>query len=202
MQLKSIFPSIVFVTASLTACVINPKPHYTFTPPAQPQLSFSGRGASAGPMFMDSMGPSGIAIGLAIDVGIGKQIEQFGFPKGVQLAQLLTQSIAKLPTGKVKQLFFSTSQQANIQVHKIGFVELPSYSNLIIPTVALNIQKGPWQSACKYPEDFITPNQSPLGASLDALKTAQSPAADLVQQALSHCISRSIDNWQKSGGVK
>lgn len=194
--------AVLIMALNLPSCASNPKPHYTFTPPTQPQLSFSGRGASAGPMFMDAMGPSGIAVGLAIDVGIGKQIEQFGFPTGVQLAQLLTQSIAKLPSGKPKQLFFSTRQQPNIQVHKIGFVELPSYSNLIIPSVALNIQKGSWQSACKYPEDFITPNQSPLGASLDVLKTAQSPAADLVQQALSQCISRSIDNWQKSGGVK
>ncbi len=39
------------------------------------KIEFSGKGSAAGPMLMTSLGPSGIAVGIAIDVGIGKEIK-------------------------------------------------------------------------------------------------------------------------------
>jgi len=39
-----------------------------------PVLHFEGKGSAAGIMLMGAMGPAGIAIGVAIDVGIAKDI--------------------------------------------------------------------------------------------------------------------------------
>ena len=40
-----------------------------------PEVTYNGKGAGAGIALMSAMGPSGIAIGTAIDVGIGKEIQ-------------------------------------------------------------------------------------------------------------------------------
>ncbi|QTL38132.1 hypothetical protein [Pseudoalteromonas viridis] len=41
-----------------------------------PKVTYEGRGSAAGPMLVGAMGPVGIAVGFAIDEGIGKDIGQ------------------------------------------------------------------------------------------------------------------------------
>ena len=57
------------------------------------EISYTGRGAAAGPMLMSSLGASGIAVGLAIDVGIGKDIksamDKSGISPSIEIEQAL-----------------------------------------------------------------------------------------------------------------
>ncbi|WP_046003430.1 hypothetical protein [Pseudoalteromonas rubra] len=41
---------------------------------AMPKVTYEGRGSAAGPMLAGALGPVGIAVGFAIDEGIGKDI--------------------------------------------------------------------------------------------------------------------------------
>lgn len=59
------------------------------------RLRFSGKGAGAGMMLMSSMGPAGIAVGIAIDEGIAKEIRTNLQAVGVEFNGLVEQSIVE-----------------------------------------------------------------------------------------------------------
>lgn len=70
------------VSACSTSPAFSPDKPIAFSPlsfsielPSQNRLRFTGKGAGAGMMLMSSMGATGIAVGIAIDEGIGKDIE-------------------------------------------------------------------------------------------------------------------------------
>jgi len=77
------------------------------------RISFQGKGAGAGMALMSSMGPVGIALGVAIDEGIAKDIRETAQQGGVDFKQLLNAAIDDL----------SILQQAErIEVKRYGFV--------------------------------------------------------------------------------
>ncbi|WP_141685314.1 hypothetical protein [Pseudoalteromonas luteoviolacea] len=59
-----------------------------------PEVSYVGRGTSAGPMLMGAMGPMGIAVGIAIDEGIGRDIERALSDSLVQNQTTIVKSVA------------------------------------------------------------------------------------------------------------
>ena len=187
------------VTFILCSCSsLERKPPYTLTLPEDRHVNFSGRGSASGPMLMSAMGPAGIAVGLAIDVGIGKDIEKFGFTDGLKLDELFAYSATEtIKTSIVGREYFSKQPAPNFQVSKIGFVELSGQNNLIQPAIELSVQKGTWQKTYRYPEDFQAGKDTPLpGATLEQLKSIQSPARQLLQQAVTQVIKKSINDWQ------
>ncbi|MCG7534047.1 hypothetical protein [Pseudoalteromonas sp. OOF1S-7] len=62
----------VILLTLLSAC--SSVPHTPVVKQALPDVTYEGRGSAAGPMLVGAMGPVGIAIGFAIDEGIGKDI--------------------------------------------------------------------------------------------------------------------------------
>lgn len=77
------------------------------------RISFQGKGAGAGMALMSSMGPVGIALGVAIDEGIAKDIRETAQQGGVKFKALLYSAVDDL----------STLQQAErIEVKRYGFV--------------------------------------------------------------------------------
>ncbi|ALU45508.1 hypothetical protein [Pseudoalteromonas rubra] len=79
--------------ALLSACSsVPPKP---VVKSEMPSVSYQGRGAAAGPMLMGALGPAGIAVGFAIDVGIGKDIAAALEESKDQGFQLVTTQIAQ-----------------------------------------------------------------------------------------------------------
>ncbi|MCG7560123.1 MULTISPECIES: hypothetical protein [Pseudoalteromonas] len=77
----------------LSACSsVPPKP---VIKSEMPSVSYQGRGAAAGPMLMGALGPAGIAVGFAIDVGIGKDIATAMEESKDQGFQLITTRIAE-----------------------------------------------------------------------------------------------------------
>jgi hypothetical protein len=57
------------------------------------RLRFSGKGAGAGVMLSSSMGPMGIAIGVAIDEGIAKAIRENAQANNLDIRFLLSSSL-------------------------------------------------------------------------------------------------------------
>ena len=105
----------------------------------QDRIRFYGKGASAGMMMSSSMGPMGIAIGVAIDEGIGKEIHEAfveaggDFSEIVQreteawLAHLCNQNVIELET------VCSTSNPLIVRVHRYGFVSATGDNDPIKP---------------------------------------------------------------------
>jgi len=63
------------------------------------KIEYTGKAAGAGMMLSSSMGPMGMAIGVAIDVGIGKEIQKNAESNQISLAQVLKEQLesAELP---------------------------------------------------------------------------------------------------------
>jgi hypothetical protein len=56
------------------------------------KFSYSGRGAGAGVALMSTMGPAGIAVGVAIDEGIRKDLEASANSAGFDIVKLVSNS--------------------------------------------------------------------------------------------------------------
>lgn len=65
--------------------------------PADHRMHFSGKGAGAGMMLSASMGPMGVAIGVAIDEGIAKQIGETAAAGGVDIRQIVETAFDESP---------------------------------------------------------------------------------------------------------
>lgn len=84
-------------------------------------LSFTGKGAGAGMMLMSSMGPMGIAIGVAIDEGIGKDIEKSLRADNVNFDILREVEAAFKQAVTVQKPHKGTHTTVHITVLKFGF---------------------------------------------------------------------------------
>ncbi len=106
------------------------------------RIRFSGKGAGAGMMLMSSMGPMGIAIGVAIDEGIGKEIQAQLENAGSNVQALLTDAIThRWPAGSViyTNKPADLSQAPFIQISEYGF-KMMGKDELAIPYLEGNIQ--------------------------------------------------------------
>ena len=196
---------ISYVIFTLTSCsVLSPLPSYTITKPQNPTISFTGRGAASGPMLMGAMGPSGIAIGLAIDVGIAKDIEKYGFKEGLNIDAFFDDSLKTVPPSLYTSGgFFQSKHKPHFNLSKIGFVEPMGQSDTIFPALELTVTRGDWQKAYHYRDDFQKDKNTSLpNTTLEQLKGTQSPARQLISRALTTVIEQCIKDWQMGQSTK
>tara|TARA_R110002072_G_scaffold33030_9_gene100251 strand:+ start:3329 stop:4012 length:684 start_codon:yes stop_codon:yes gene_type:complete len=109
----------------------------------QDRIRFSGKGAGAGMMMSSSMGAMGIAIGVAIDEGIGKDIHSTFVADGGDFA-----SLAHSETGKwlseicqqemKSQDLCTPSSQLNINIYRYGFVTTSGENDPVKPELAIS----------------------------------------------------------------
>ena len=119
---------LICVVAGLLAC--NSMPSYDRQAGANLQVKikdpermrFSGKGAGAGIMLMSSLGAAGIAVGIAIDEGIGKDIDSTAVAAGFNIDGIVReayQSAVKAQAdSQVKPLW-------GVNVVRYGFVSRP-----------------------------------------------------------------------------
>lgn len=104
------------------------EPALLLTDATNGQLSYSGKGAGAGVMLMGSMGSYGVAIGVAIDVGIGKDIQRVIESNGESWqSQLLHGLVPRLETyctDMAKSSALCSSSKIELKLHEAGFVTL------------------------------------------------------------------------------
>jgi hypothetical protein len=97
------------------------------------RISFKGKGAGAGIALMSSMGPVGIAIGVAIDEGIAKNIRDTAKAGNVDFKTLLKDSVATIATLKDAE---------RIEVKTYGFVIKNGSKDYVAAVIMLTVIKG------------------------------------------------------------
>ncbi len=192
--LKALFPLPAFCACALLAGCAPTKPLKTDTLNtvniavefAEPNRTrFSGKGAGAGMMLSSSMGAAGVAIGIAIDEGIGKDIHATAKAAGVAVEPLVIAALRERAERLERVTYFTSTDEAQlvILIKRYGFilqsgVDDPAAAQFIVhvshpdsgPEVILKLD---------YPADFIRENASvPATAPLQTLKTN---AADIEQ---------------------
>lgn len=97
------------------------------------RISFQGKGAGAGIALMSSMGPVGIAIGVAIDEGIAKEIRDTAKAGDVDFKTLLKDSVATMDILK---------DADRIDVKRYGFVIKNGSKDYVAAEVRVTVIKG------------------------------------------------------------
>jgi hypothetical protein len=97
------------------------------------RISFQGKGAGAGIALMSSMGLVGIAIGVAIDEGIAKDIRNTAKAGDVDFKTLLKDSVATMDTLK---------HADRIDVKRYGFVIKNGSKDYVAAEVRVTVIKG------------------------------------------------------------
>jgi hypothetical protein len=87
-------------------------------------FSYSGRGSGAGVALMSTMGPAGIAVGVAIDEGIRKDLEASAISAGFDIVKLLQSS--------------SISAQS-IEILDYGMKDIPGTDDLMFPYLKMRV---------------------------------------------------------------
>ena len=112
LALVVLFPALLLNSACTTLGFQSQTPveiHYS----SPDRISFQGKGAGAGMALMSSMGPIGIAIGVAIDEGIAKDIRETAVEAGVSFKTLLRDSVSDIEALNLAD---------RIEVKRYGFV--------------------------------------------------------------------------------
>ena len=152
------------------------------------RIRFSGKGAGAGMMMMSSMGPTGIAIGVAIDEGISKSIAETANTNHIDFSELIKKDFLEklnrynqLNTGK------QAITEAKLHIKRYGFIvgggnDEPTTSEYIISYQLGNEAK--WQEF-HFPKQFNT-EQVLLTQPLDKVKKDKLAIQLLIENGLTH----------------
>jgi|GEM_PF-2831627 len=130
---RACFILCVFSLSLLAACSslppTNNQPAVSVSMPDNHRMHFRGKGAGAGMMLMSSMGPMGIAIGVAIDEGIAKDIGASAAAAGVDVKALTEHAFSQY-----------RGETLHIVVERYGFVTAPraeGVDDAVLPTIIL-----------------------------------------------------------------
>jgi len=212
MLIKLIF-TLMLAIVGLTSCSSNNtaidniliKTHI-----AEPnKVRFSGRGAGAGMMLMSSMGPMGIAIGVAIDEGIANDIDKTAKASELDIAALISQQLSSVLKVKAqaKKFDMQLANEITIDILRYGFILQSGGGDLVAAQLHLNISwNGQQWLTIKYPEQLTAPQRKELKtAALESVKANGWEIENLFNHSISH-IANSINvigkEVNKADGMK
>lgn len=125
-------PFLLFLCClGINACSLHKStrfPTISVTAPAEHRMHFSGKGAGAGMMMAASMGPMGIAIGVAIDEGIAKDIGKAASRANVDVPLIVKAAF--------ENAFVGTNEKLEVHLLEYGFVTKPGAEGVEDPVVA------------------------------------------------------------------
>ena len=110
----------------------------------QDRIRFSGKGAGAGMMLMSSMGAMGIAIGVAIDEGIGKEIQDSFVTSGGHFSAMVeAETRAWLNTycqQSANQIaaLCKAEQALELNIYRYGFVTTSGEEDPVTPELDMS----------------------------------------------------------------
>lgn len=185
---RLIFPSFFLVACSTFSGVHRVPYSLTFDEPQR--LRFQGKGAGAGMMLSSSMGPMGVAIGVAIDEGIAKDIQAGMDGAGCALEPLVDQafeqSAAQRGWSAVKGKS-DTERTAQLTIQRLGFRSTSGDQDPAHAEVTLLLRYGNLDYALGYPTENSTPDALPL----QRLKSDGGAACRMLRDALRNA----FDGW-------
>lgn len=162
-----------------------------FDEPAR--LHFSGRGAGAGMMLSGNMGPMGVAIGVAIDVGIAKDLQSAFESAGHSLDGLVENSLLTWSTEHDVQLQRVSAESSElsaamgspliVRVHRVG---ITATSDVASPEIDLSMECGDAATVVQYQAD---PQSDLPNKTLDVLKQDGDELYRLLERSLAYSLS-------------
>lgn len=160
----------------LSACISTPTHNISIV--NDQTLQFSGKGAGMGMMLSSSLGPAGIAVGIAIDVGIAKEIAQTADTNHIAIEDILTQAIKKHTAG----VEFSSTV---VTIERFGFISWPGKGDLLAPQLHVSINRVDGENkSIRFPEDFREVSADKImTAPLDEVKANAATINDLFHSA-------------------
>lgn len=144
-----------------------------------PEVTYTGKGAGAGIALMSAMGPSGIAIGAAIDAGIGKEIQ----------STINYQEIESQLTSIIIQHNALQLQNKKIQLLKINKLKFQSVSGEKDPTAVIIDGSITFINGEIYVFDN-TKTENNTSRPLEKLKTKNHVTDELIISTLNDYLSR------------
>lgn len=138
MKFAYVLAALVVVFSGCVTHKSQPQLGYTVTLPQPDRIRFSGKGAGAGVMMASTVGPMGIAIGVAIDEGIAKNIQESLDESGNNVALIIDQAfVAAVDNehGLVSCSADGVSDCVVIQVTGYGFRAVPGGGDRIAPVI-------------------------------------------------------------------
>jgi hypothetical protein len=132
---------MLFVILS-TACALNSgcsslsffaQEPFEITYSSPDRISFQGKGAGAGIALMSTMGPVGIALGVAIDEGIAKDIRNTAKAGSVDFKSLFSEAVSNIDVLK---------DADRIDVKKYGFVIKDGSKDYVAAEVRIVMHNG------------------------------------------------------------
>ena len=139
------------------------------------RVRFSGKGA--GMMMMSSLGPAAVAIGIAIDEGIGKDIDEVYQKHQLSITNMLEASL-KAEFDSSKNTTLSDVSVVIVSIDRFGFI---AKGDDVIAELNISYDIDGQSNSVSYPKDFSA--LEPIKASLEQLKTAPEPLERLLNDA-------------------
>ncbi len=175
--------------AALTACVQTPpsnlsKQKFSIQVKEPHRMRFYGKGAGAGMMLMSSMGPMGIAVGVAIDEGIGKEIDKTAMQAGFSIEKIVRESLINNAPKTLANI-------QTINIDRYGFITQSGENDPVAPQLHITIHYSNGEStALKFPEGI---DSVPASACTLPLDQAKQEGA-----AVAACFHKAVDGYLKN----
>lgn len=191
--MQALLKSALFLSL-LSSCAALPNTSFEVSYGDRQALSFIGKGAAAGMMLDSVLGGAGIAIGIAIDEGIAKDMAKSIYiydPKYDFLA------IVKKEIQKSKKITIKNKQHlTGLVVSRYGFRtfsghKASEYKDAVSPWLSLTFYCVGSTLEVNYPEDI----GQPLISELQGIKDNGQLAADQLRIA----VDQAIDHWVDLG---
>ena len=160
----------------ITSCATHQQRTVAVSYAERETIAFTGKGAGAGIMIDSLLGGAGVAIGIAIDEGIAKQIREniYQSNEKYNFAERLKKSASELSL-PVK----SKRSLDSIVIERYGFRTLAGEGDLVSPWLILSFKCGLTTTKLSYPDDF----PDPISASLSQVKTDADARCAIVRKS-------------------
>lgn len=168
-----------FLCLSSCSNLSNKPLNYDIVLPDANRIRFEGKGAAAGMMLSGTMGPMGMAIGIAIDEGISKEIDATAIKYGFSIEDVLRAELMSAHGAAFigKHVFNASSANSHMMVNviKYGFKTYPGDGDLVIPVLDVEFMLNDTvKYQLSFPKSYINDDFYPpegLINSLDDIKS-------------------------------
>ncbi|MBW8184270.1 hypothetical protein [Shewanella nanhaiensis] len=180
---------------------------YSFSEPNR--IQFQGKGAGAGIALMSTMGPVGIALGVAIDEGIAKDIRESAVASGFDMSLYVVKSVDKHSQSKLNPVVIDlnyagagagvSNELPSIEVKRYGFKTTGGGDDATVAELVVIVKTGKGeQFEYHYPNDFnVTENGNKSDEvpsyPLAEIKTNGGLSVSLMQQAVDVVIGKVVE---------
>lgn len=192
---NSLVKTVPLIFLALSACSSLPaenKIGYQVSLGESPIIRFEGKGAAAGMMMSSSMGSMGIAIGVAIDEGIAKDIRGALDRVGCKVDDVVGHSFRRVSRAHaVTTVPVSphSNKDADVLIHidRVSFKVRPSEQDLTLVEVAARMER----SGIVHELASVHPDGMDGGVPLEAVREDGNMACELLRESA----ARLFDAW-------